>query len=329
MNRKGGKLSKFTRNNFPAEVRFIFFLLLILIVLSIPKTAHSDRTRKGDIDLTGSFGINGFFKEQTPSPLILDIKNSGDMFEGWLIADSEGWVPSTNYTHPVRVTPGGTHRAELGCFGCYGPGTCEIPVEIYSSDGALVLRKVLECTTLGQADSLVVHLGQPSGSLENLGKGINPGFLYLQRISANLITQNFLYSPRIFSTISDPEALPTDPNLLECVSLITMNVDYYRALSDESKSLFSDYVRNGGNLLVYFSGNSGSDSSWNRDLLLPVDSRSSVTNVSRGDIDAACASALPVDANSGPIPSYIGRMRRDAAGKVLNRDEIQTEGMVA
>ena len=306
-----------------------FFLLSILIVLSIPNTAHADRTRKGDIDITGSFGINGFFKEQTPSPLILNIKNSGDMFEGWLVVDSEGWVPPTNYTHPLLIAPGGTHRAELACFGCYQPGVCEIPVEIYSSDGDQALKEVFESVTLGQADSLVVHLGEPSGSLDNLNRGINPGFVYLWSKSPDLLSVNFLYSPRIFSTITDPDSLPSDPNLLECVNLLTMGIDYYHALSDEKKSLLADYVRNGGNLLVYFTGNSESDLKWNRDLFIPVDSLSSVANVSRGDIDSACASALPASEAFEKIYSYMGNMKRDSSGKVLNLDEIQTEGLVA
>ena len=153
-------------------------LLAVTIGLLQPCSTWA-RPEAKDIQIEGVFGFGGFYKTQTPSPLVFRVSNSGELLEGWALADMQEWVPLTYYRYPLVIAPGGSQRAELACYGCMSQTPCEIPLEIRTKDGSLIKRESLTSYELQVNDTLVVHLCSPVDDLGNLRVGGNPGLAFM------------------------------------------------------------------------------------------------------------------------------------------------------
>jgi hypothetical protein len=271
----------------------LIFALATLNLALIP--AVSARPRASDVQVSGSFGYGGYFKVQTPAPLIFNISNSGEIVNGWAIANLESWVPPTYYNYPLAVPEGGSQRVEMGCYGCMIGNPCDVPLEIYTSDGALLRKESYESHLLGRYDTLIVHLGDPSSSLANLFNGDNPGLISMSKTGAVPELGSVNYPSKVFSVVLSGTDLPTNPLLCDGISLVATDISTWLALSDDVRNMLLGYVRHGGNLLVYYRDGVDPVDGWKSSALLPVSPSGIRTKVSFNEISQTCNNVFPKD----------------------------------
>ncbi|HDS29645.1 MAG TPA: hypothetical protein ENN67_01240, partial [Firmicutes bacterium] len=225
-------------------------LIFAVSVFALSASAHA-KPESADISITGVFGYDGYFKDDKPAPLKIRISNSGEMFDGWVLANLESWIPSTYYTRPLRIPPGGSYDVEFASFGCSYGNICEVPIELYLSDGSLLKTAVFPSYRLMNLDSLVLHIGNPPSDLWSLFNGLSPGILSLIRTGFETNLQALDYVPKIFPVVVDKNDLPQNPILLDPASLVAVGLHDYLDFTPEMKDLILAYVRHGGNLLIY------------------------------------------------------------------------------
>lgn len=274
--------------------------------------------------MTGTFGFNGYFKNRTAAPVRISIDNSGDMFDGWALANLESWIPSTYYTRPLRIPPGGSQEVEFTCFGCNYGSICEVPIELYTSDGDLLKTAALPSYKLQSLDSLVLYLGEPPTDLWTLFNGINPGILSLIYLGFESNLQALDYVPKIFPVALQPDRLPSNPLLLDGVALIVIDLRDYLNLTDSTKNLLLEYVRHGGNLLVYYREDRPVETAWSSEILLPVEPSGQVGTISYDSFMRAWQSVVPVNTFAPNLPKFILTLGRGVHGEIRQNYEEQS-----
>ncbi len=295
----------------------ILALLILVTLFAFPVSQASARPRSEDITIEGTFGFNGYFKENTPSPLHITVSNSGEILEGWALANLEAWAPPTFYTRPLLIPPGGSQQFELGCFGCLHGPLCEVPVEIYSADGDLLKTALLPSYLLKKYDTLFIHLGEPENDIERLFEGLNPGYLEQVRLQFFRNPTGIDYPPRIFPVILEPEDLPESEILLEGVGLIVTDLGHYRSLGQSTRDLLLAYVRHGGNLLVYYRDDGRPVEAWESEPLLPVVPLGEFATVSLDSFLSAYDRVVPEEQRIINLPDQLLSLSRRRLGEVV------------
>lgn len=246
-------------------------IFIALLFLSLQHVSYA-RVQSDDISIEASFGINGYFKLQTPAPLIVNVSNKDEMFDGWVLANIESWIPPTYCTSPLLIPPGSSQKIELSCYGCFKEGPCDLPVEVHAKDGSLIKKSIIKTYPLNVYDSLVVHINQPSSNISNLKHGGNPGFENLAKRGLApefaVLNRNPIVHPEIIA----PKDLPQKPILYEGISLIAANLTTWNSLDERNKKTIKEYVTLGGNLLVYYDCNVDSPDISADNLLIPIES---------------------------------------------------------
>ena len=313
-----------TRTSFHLKARALVIAGVAAVMPALAGSPAWTRSRAEDLTVTGTFGFDGYFKDSTPSPLVVNVTNSGGMFEGWVLGNLESWLPPTYYTRPLVLPPGGRQRLELACFGCYEGNLCEVPVELYTSDGHMVKRMPLPSYRLGRYDSLMVHLGAPSAPLGNLRVGNNPGCLIMSDLGFLLPARMIDYPPRVFPVVLEPDELPENALVMEGVSLVAASLREFLELEQEKRDLLSEYVRYGGNLLVYYRDGVDPVEGWQGEPLLPVEPAGRTYSVPLGAFLEACEEILPRETLEMILPRTIG-LEREIHGEVIQVAEGEIE----
>jgi hypothetical protein len=292
-------------------------LTLVVAVLSGPLTA---RPRAEDLQIQTAFGFGGFYKIQTPSPLIFTVTNTGQMFEGYALAALETWIPPTYMKKALAVPPGGSSRVEMNCYGCYSQGECSFPLELYTNDGDLLKTQPVRSYVLGLEDTLLVQLGERSGSLDSLRTGDNPGFL--NAVGKGLIPGNALmtYPPRIFPVIITEEELPTDPLMYDSASAITMSLSTFLSLSDKTRDVLLAYVLHGGNLIVYHREDDP-DEGWQDSPLLPAIPMNGRITLSAESIFQEAEKEIPRELMAAITSPFTTDFERGQHGEVIPKPD--------
>ena len=282
----------------------------------------------GDVEkigLNARFGFGGFYKQETPTPVFMEITNSGDFFDGWAVANFDLWVPPTYYTKPVAIPPGGTKKIELECFGCFTQDNCAAEVSVLGQNGDPVSVRTIQAWMLGRADTLLVHLGEQTRLLDHLFTGTNPGFLSMAYNGLFTSTLAIDYPPKIFAVEMAPDELPENFLLMEGISVIAMRLETYISLDEDYRLRLFEYVSHGGNIIVYYRDGSDPVDGWGGDTLLPVRPAGSAYRLSSQDVIDTCRSNFNKDALLGVFPPQSEGKRRGLHGEVIDAPEAVGE----
>jgi len=304
-------ISKFSRTRIPG----LFFLVpLILLLISFPAAGYNN---PDDIQIEASLGFGGYYKASLPNPVVIDITNSGDQFNGWAVSDLNGWIPPTFYQRPITIPPGATSHVEMGCYGCYDDNLCSVPVSVLSENGDTLSETTTQAWRLGLQDTIFLHIGQPQAPISNLMHGTNPGFLHMASIKLDAATGLLSYPPRIFPVIYEPGDIPENPLLLDIVGTIATNLSTWLSLDTDTQSTILEYVRHGGNLLVYWVPGVDPVDGWSGGLLLPAEPQSGTWEFTVESYAGLSESYNMLDALEGTIPEEVGNLDRDIMGRVI------------
>ena len=294
-------------------------MILISILLSfgicLPASAE---VNPDDFVVTGTFGFDGFYKRQTPSPIFITIQNNGEQFDGWVSADLGAWVPPTYYKTPVSIPSGETRTFELACFGAWYNQVSTITVSLLSNDAMPILRETIQIQMLENVDSLIVHLGEPASDLSSLSNGVNPGPLVMLADGTGYSSGVQSYSAKIYSAVLDPSELPENPILMQGVTLIASNISTWLSLDDQHRDLIIEYVRQGGNILIYYGDGIDPIDGWESDPVLFVNPMGETSEITGEQFSETADAALPEESYWGSI----------AAGRLGNQTSAIDESVV-
>ncbi len=277
------------------RIKIIIILICLFFVSNIPAYAQ---TASDDIEITATFGFGGFYKAQTPTPVIVTIDNNGDLFEGWILADLQSWIPPTYYTQPVIVPPGGQQRVEMYCYGCYSQNPCEALISLLGPNGTPLKHENPATWVLGDSDSLVICLNDSPATapnLDNLTEGINTGYLSMVANGFHPSPGIINYPPKIFPVIQKPEDLPSNAILLNGVSLITTNLATFLSMDQPTRDTIMEYVRHGGNFLIFYRHGVDPVDGWTGEPLLPVEPVSDPVTIPIDDFIESCSEIFSYD----------------------------------
>ncbi|MCK4719497.1 hypothetical protein KAU08_02490 [bacterium] len=312
---------KYVVSNQNRSIRLISVALAIFFLLTVPVTAIPD---PDDLVIEGTFGFNGYYKRETPTPINITIRNDGEQFDGWISADLSSWVPPTYYTNRVAIPPGTSRPIELSCFGAYNATTRNITVTLLTSDGNPIKQEVLDISIIGSSDSLVVHLGNPSGDLDNLFEGPNPGAIVMVSEGSNQLPGIYSYQPKIFPVTASPTDLPHNPILLDGISLITANISTWLSLPDPIRDTIFEYVRHGGNILIYYRDGIDPVDGWETDPILHVSPADGTVSITYDEFVGACSAVFPQKEYWGDKPTFGYEIERNISGEFIEDTEVES-----
>ena len=329
MSKKDQKLQKMkiTKKVFlifkPMYRAVLILALMVFTGISNPATASSG---PDDLMVTGIFGFNGYYKSQTPCPFKITIENNGDQFDGWVSVDLGAWVPPTWYNSPVAVPTGTSRNVEIGCFGAFTPDTDEVTASLLQEDGEPLLRETFDMWMIQPTDSLVVHLGEPTGNLESLSEGPNPGPIVLMSGGTGMMSGFVTYPPKIYATVMEPSALPRNPILMQGVSLVTSNISTWLSMDSSIRDVIFEYVRHGGNILIYYQDGVDPIDGWDSDPVLHVTPTGETSWITYDQFLETCDTVIPDDEYWGTYSSGIFEFERDSRGDPVETPKIKPDG---
>jgi len=306
------------------KYKYLLLVILVLVILLPEQVAANPDS--DTIAISGTFGFDGYYKTRTPTPISLTINNSGELLDGWVQADLRTWVPPAFYTHPILVAPGGTREVELGCYGAWESSPLDVPVRILSKAGVQLEEIIFQSKRIGFADSLLLHIGEPSDSPGNLFNGINPGFVsMIQR--AQFPASGFVsYSPRIFPVVIVEEDIPGNPILMDGVSTVACSLSTWLALQEESRDVIEEWVLQGGNILIYYREGFDPVDGWSDELLLPVEPSGATVTISGTELLELCDRSIDWDSVYRSYPDVLSTgMDREISGAAVNAPWIEED----
>ncbi|MCX6646568.1 MAG: hypothetical protein NTY09_09445 [bacterium] len=302
--------------NYQRFTSLVIFSLLLLISFCIPALAE---VNPDDIIVTGTVGFDGFYKTQSPTPILITIKNDGEQLDGWLSADLGSWVPPTFYNSPVTIAPGTSRTIEIGCYGAYYEQAGDITISLFLENGEPLLREILHMQMIQLTDSLIVHLSEPSSNLDGLSVGADPGPFVMLSDGTGSAAGFGSFPPKIFTAVLDPSELPKNPILMLGVTLITTNISTWLSLDEQVRNMIFEYVRHGGNILIYYSDGNDPVDGWASDPILNVEPTGETALITYAQFSDAADSVLPGEEYWGKFSSgffeYERGIRRDLSGQ--------------
>jgi hypothetical protein len=293
----------------------LLFLLSVIFIAALPAYAQSS---SGELEIECELGFDGYYKPRIPTFVNLDITNSGDIFEGYALVGLDQWIPPTFYSHPVVVTTGGHQNLEIGCFGCWESSACAVPASLITDDGNPRAQTQINTWLLGQSDTLLLHLGTPSWPLDNLMVGTNPGLLSMVTNGIHPTPGAIYYRPSIFPLTYQPEDLPSNVLFMDGAGAIVAPLATYLDLDREIKDTLLDYVRLGGNLIVYYRDGIDPVDGWTSDSLLPVDPVNSTFAVPVDSLINRYTEIIPKDEFPADFPPLLSEYTRGSHGEVIS-----------
>jgi hypothetical protein len=272
----------------------LLILSAILLSLSFCIPVHAE-IKSDEITITGAVGFDSFYKGQTPTPILITIQNDGEQFDGWISADLGSWMPPTFYNSPVTIPSGTTRTIEIGCYGAYYEQSTDVTVSLFLENGEPLLREVLNMQVIHNTDSLVVHLGEPSSNLDSLSIGANPGLPVMLAAGTSPASGLGQYPPKIHTAILEPSELPENPILMLGVTLITTNISTWLSLDEQVRNMIFEYVRHGGNILIYYREGIDPVDGWASDPILNVTPTGETALITYDHFSVTADSVLPGD----------------------------------
>lgn len=296
------------------KYRNCYFALIFLAAIILIPSGSKANPNPDDISIDAVYGFNGFFKMNTPSPVTVEVSNTGDLFDGWVVANLESWVPPTYYKTPLALPPGSSKSIVFASYGCADSSMCEIPIEIYGDSGTPLKIIYPDKHPLYSYDTLMIHLGDSGGSLENLYVKMNPGYMIMSAKNVVQGTSLLQYSPRVFAVDMDVDELPTDVLLCESVNTIAMEISDYLGLSDEKKDLIVNIVNNGASLILYPGDTTSANVDLSAEVYLPATFSGGTGAIDSGEFALTVKNQVLSAAYAVTMPSHSSLMDRSQYG---------------
>jgi len=211
-------------------IRMILLLILIAFLIIVPSNAQAqdiDSLLEIDVDA----GYDTYFREGFWLPLRITVRNNGDDIIGELTVrpETSGRVVTNAYSTPIDL-PNGSQKVSFLYVQVSG-FTPRISIELLDSEGARIGEVSQSLIPISSKDKLHVVVTGPTASTIPLND------LHVGGYAAQQATWRI-------------ENIPDNPVALQPIdTMILSNVDT-QALSSDQQAALTDWLANGGHLLV-------------------------------------------------------------------------------